>query len=78
MEWCHIVCLYHISGCVCQGGLLSPLLFVVSMDVLKNRLWDAEIGVSWHSAAVLWVSVIYQWHIVGTLTECDTSNAKNV
>jgi len=35
---------FNISAGVRQGGLLSPLLFAVYMDVLIKRLRDAGFG----------------------------------
>ena len=46
LSWFEKGCAYvfTISAGVRQGGLLSPLLFAVYMDVLINRLQNAGIG----------------------------------
>ena len=35
---------FCISGGVRQGGVLSPVLFAIYMDILVNKLWMAGYG----------------------------------
>ena len=36
---------FSVSNDVCQGGVLSPVLFTVYMDILLNMLKDLDCGV---------------------------------